>query len=281
MNSLYFYVNGKYLNENSAKINVLDIGLLRGYGVFDFLVTYNNRPFLIDEHINRLFNSAKMIDLQIGKSKDEICKIILNTIQKNTFVAEKTIRIVITGGVGENSLKPSKRSSIIVIVQKKHDYPEKYYSKGVKMITYDFTRSMALAKSLDYSVAIRALKEARIKNAIEALYVDKRSKIITESTTSNIFIVKDRKIFTPKCGVLNGITRNLLIKLLKKRSPVLQKNITLTELFSSEEVFITASNKEVMPIVKIDGKYIGNGKVGPVTKSTINFFKDFIENGKW
>jgi branched-chain amino acid aminotransferase len=259
----------------------LDIGLLRGYGVFDFIVTYNNQPFLINEHIERLLNSAKMIDLEIGMSKKEIVKIITKTIKKNTFIGEKTVRIVVTGGVGENSLKPSKKSSVIVIVQKKHDYPKKYYSKGVKLITYDFIRPMALAKSLDYSVAIRALKKARQQKAIEALYVDKSKKIITEATTSNIFIIKNRRIITPKMNVLSGITRNLVIKLLKKRNPVILKDITLSELFSSEEVFITASNKEVMPIVKIDNKNIGDGKVGNVTQSVMNLFRDFIENGKW
>ena len=281
MNSSRFYVNGKYLPGKAAYISVLDIGLLRGYGVFDFLVTYNNRPFLIYEHIDRLFNSAKMIGLEIGKTKEEIHNIITKTLQKNKYPEDKTIRIVITGGVGENSLKPAKRTSIIVIVQKKHNYPKKYYSKGVKLITYGYTRPMALTKSLDYTVAIKALKQARTKNAIEALYVDKRNEIITEATTSNIFVIKNRKVYTPKNSVLSGITRNLVIKLLKNRIPVKLKTITSAELFSSDEVFITASNKEVMPVVNINGKNIGKGKVGSVTKSVLNSFRDFIEDGKW
>jgi branched-chain amino acid aminotransferase len=280
-NSPVFYLNGKYIPEKEASISVLDIGLLRGYGIFDFLVTYSGRPFLIDEHINRLFNSASLIGLNIGKTKKDIKNIILQALRKNTDGKEKTVRIVITGGVGINSLEPASKPTIIVIVHPKYDYPNKYYSGGVKIITYNYTRPLASIKSIEYSIAIKALKEARKKNATEALYVNNKNKIISEATTSNLFIVKDNKIITPKDNILYGITRNLVINLYKKSSPIIEKNIPLNELLLADEVFITASNKEIMPVVKINSKKISKGIVGPVTKEVMKLFKDYIESGKW
>lgn len=270
-----FYVNGKFLEEKQAKISVLDIGLLRGYGVFDFLVTYNNRPFLLKNHIRRLFNSAHLIGLEIGMTQDKVEKIVLNTIARNDKGYEKNIRIVVTGGVGINSLKPSKNPTIIVTVQPKHNYPQEYYSKGVKIITYNYERPLSDAKSLDYSIGIKALSIASKKNAIEALYVNNEN-FITEATTSNIFIVKKKKIYTPKNNILDGITRSLVIKLCGSTNPVHEKDIKLSDLLSADEAFITASNKEVMPIIKIDNKKIGSGKVGNVTRWVMETFKDFV-----
>lgn len=276
-----YYLNGRFIPEDQAKISVTDIGLLRGFGVFDFLVTYKNRPFLIDEHINRLFTSASLIGLDIGKTKTQIKQIILKTLLKNSVNSEKTVRILITGGIGETSIIPSSNSTIAIIVQPKHDYPDKYYSEGVKIITFDYSRPMALAKSLDYAVAIRALMDAGKKKAIEALYINHGNNTITEATTSNIFMIKNNNIYTPKDNILNGITRNLVINLMKNRNPIVEKDISLKEFLISDEAFITASNKEVMPIIKIDNRQIGSGKVGPVTKNVMTIYRDFIENGKW
>ena len=281
MKPTYNYINGKYLTSDKAKISVLDIGLIRGYGIFDFLVTYHNRPFLINEHINRLYNSAKMIDLNIGVNKAEMKKIILKLIKINTHLKEKTLRIIITGGVGINSLIASKKSSIIVIVQKKHNYPKDFYKNGVKIITYNYVRPMSLAKTTNYAEAVMALKIAHAKKAVEALYVNKDNNFISEATTSNIFLIKNKKLFTPKDNLLMGITRDLIINLQKNINPVYEKNIKINELLSADEVFMTASNKEVMPVVKIDDKKIGIGEVGPVTKSVIKTFKNYIIRGVW
>jgi len=276
-----YFVNGKHLPKNKAFIGVLDIGLLRAYGVFDFLVTYKGNPFLLDEHTNRLFNSASAIGLDIGKTEKQIKSIVLNTLNKNRWRGEKTVRIVVTGGVGENTITPSSQSTIIVIIDHKHNYPRHLYENGIKTITFNHVRSQALVKSLEYSDAIKALQIARRKGALEVIYIDKSTDRVSEATTSNLFIVKKGKIFTPKDNVLNGITRDTVIMLLKQTNPVVQKIINRKELFSADEVFITASNKEVMPVVAIDDQMIGNGKVGDITKEVMDTFKVFIQKGKW
>lgn len=276
-----YYVNGKYLPPEKAVINVLDIGLIRGFGVFDFMVTYSNKPFLINQHIDRLFKSATLLNLDIGKTKEEIKKIIITTLNKNKWLEEKTIRIVVTGGVGNSSTEPSSTSTIIVIVDPKHNYPQEYYINGVSVITYNYIRPLALSKSLDYSIAIKSLGLSRKKGCVEAIYFDKKSNKVSEATTSNIFFIKNGRVFTTGSNVLDGVTRNLIIKLLKKHFPVRMKDMTLSDLLSSDEVFITASNKEVMPVVKIDNRKIGDGKVGPITKQIMSIFRNYVDGGRW
>ena len=275
------YINGNYLPESKAVISVLDIGLLRGFGVFDFLVTYNNRPFLIDRHIDRLFNSAKILGLTIGKTKREIESIVNNTLSKNINGKEKTIRILITGGVGNSSTEPSAKASIIVIVEDRHFYPNALFENGAKALSYKYSRPFPEIKSLEYSVAIKALNLAKKSGCIEAVYYDEKSGNITEATTSNVFIVKNKQIYTSDNKILFGITRDLVISLCHIIYPVRKRPIKLSDIFSADEVFLTASNKEVMPVVKVDKKKIGNGKVGHVTKDVIQLFRNFVEKGKW
>lgn len=276
-----YYINGKYLPKNKAFISVLDIGLLRGYGVFDFLVTYRGIPFLLNEHVNRLFGSAWEIGLKIGINKSEIKNVILNTLKKNTWKGERSVRIVVTGGVGANTTSPSDNPTIIVTVDPKHIYPNSYYEKGVKVITFPYTRPHALVKSLEYSTAIKALDQANKHNAIEAIYFDNDSKKISEATTSNIFVIKKNRIYSPKTNILEGVTRNLVIKLLKKVNPVVEKEISTEELLNSDEIFITASNKEIIPVVKIDNKKVGSGRVETVTKEVMELFQNYVNDGDW
>lgn len=280
-NNFIYYVNGKFVPKSKAFLSVLDIGFLRGYGVFDYFITYNKRPFLIDEHIDRLFNSAGQIGLKIGKSKEQIKELIIKTLRKNSGSFEKSVRIVITGGVGKSSTDPSDRSSIIVIVEQRHRLPDIYYQKGAKAITYDYVRPSPLVKSLEYTNSIKALNMAKKKNSLECIFVDKKNNTVSEATTSNVFIVKKDTIYTSDHDVLNGITKDLIIRLLKKDNPVIQKTITLNDLMSANEVFISASNKEIIPIIKIDNHNVADGKVGATTRSVMDAFHKFVKSGKW
>lgn len=275
------YINGKFLPADKSFVSVMDIGLLRGFGVFDFMVTYNNLPFLLNEHIDRLFHSAGLIGLVIGKSKDGIKNIVVKTLKKNTWKSEKTVRIVVTGGVGNSSTEQSIKPTIIVIVEPKHDYPDEYYKNGVSVFTYDYVRPLAHAKSLEYAKAIAALQISRKKGGVESIYYDGKSKNVSEATTSNLFIVKNGSIVTSDENVLNGVTRDLVLKLLKKKFKVSERKVKLSELYSADEIFMTASNKEIMPVVAVDKKKIGNGKVGILTKEVMNIFRDFVVKGNW
>lgn len=275
---MIFYVNGKYLPESKAKIDVRDIGLLRGYGVFDYFVTYNNKPFLFERHIDRFFNSAKLSGLQIGKSKEQIKTIILSTLSKNRNGKEKSVRILATGGVGNISTEASNNPSLIVIVENRHPYPDSLYTKGAKAITYKHQRPHPEVKSLDYSEAIKALALAKKDHSIEAIYYDEKTKEVSEATTSNVFIVKKDKIYTTETKILNGMTRDLVINLCKDFNPVRYINMKLSDLLSANEVFLTSSNKEVMPITTVDNKKIGDGKVGHWTKMVMDAYCSYSKN---
>lgn len=278
---MIFYINGKFVHQENAKIDVRDIGFLRSYGVFDFFVTFNNRPFLLDEHIDRLYNSASLMGININKTKNQIRQIILKILSKNSSGKEKAVRIIVTGGVGVSATEPSSKCSIVVIVENRHFLPKTLYNNGAKVITYAYSRYNPQIKSLEYATAINALALAKQKSAIEAIYFEPKSKNITEATTSNVFMVKNGKIYTTKNNILFGVTRNLIIELCKKDNKVIQRNIKLSELISSDEFFLTSSNKDVLPIVNLDNKIIGNGKVGPITKKVMLKFENFVKKGKW
>lgn len=258
-------VNGTWVPTSKATLSVFDLAVLRGFGIFDYLRTYGRKPFTLSEHLDRLFRSAEYISLQVPKTKEEITGIILEGIEKNATGKELDIRIVVTGGVGPNSITPGN-SSLLVLFGEATDYPAEYYTKGVKIITETMVRQFPRAKTINYIMAIPALSRAREKHAIEVVYVGEDTTIY-EGTTSNFFAVVDGTLVTPKDDVLIGITRTLVLDCAKKLDiSVEERRITTTELPSISEAFITASNKEIMPVTTINESSVGDGSVGPVTK---------------
>lgn len=275
MSNLHYF-NHQWVSSSELKISVFDLAVLRGYGVFDFLRTYNRKPFMLDDHLNRLFNSAKNIGIKPPKTKKEIKEIILSGIEKNPG-SELNIRILITGGVGPDSITPG-RPSLIVIFTAAINFPKEYYQKGIKVITFPAGRVYSVVKSLNYLTGVIALQKAKKEGALEAIYVNDDSHIL-EGTTSNFFAVIDNQLITPKKEVLFGITRKVVINLAKKlKIPVKEENIFLSQIKNFSEAFITASNKEIMPVVKIDDKIIGKGKVGKITQKLIREFQILKKN---
>jgi branched-chain amino acid aminotransferase len=274
---MIFYLNGKFLDERKAKISIYDLGLLRGYAVFDFLRTYNQKPFYLDDHLKRLLNSAKLIGLKHNYNLRFLRKITLQTLNKNIQKGlEYNIRIILTGGNSEDFITPSKPNLIVMITPlKKLD--EKLYQKGGKLITKISERILPQAKTIIYTEAVKFMQEAKRKGAIEVLLLDKNKKIL-ECTTSNFFAVIDGKIITPSTEkILSGITRKIVINLAKKlKIPVIEKDIYFNEIKKFDEAFITASNKEILPIIKIDNCKI-NPQPGPITKTLISQFKQLTK----
>lgn len=263
MDSLH-YLNDQWVGEKDLTISVFDLSVIRGFGVFDFLRTYNNKPFKLDEHIDRLFRSAATLGITVPKTKSQIKRIIAEGLKKNSL-PEKNIRIVVTGGVAGDGITPG-RPSFFVIFVKAVDYPEEFYRQGVKVITYQHLRPFPEAKSLNYQAGIVALQKAKKEKAVEALFVGPKGEIY-EGTTSNFFAVIDGKIVTPKDNILFGITRNIVIDIAKKAGvEVVERSINISEIPDMSEAFITASNKEVMPVIKINLQTIGNGEVGKTAK---------------
>ena len=269
-----YYVNGQFINEDAATISVKDIVVLRGFGVFDFLITYNGKPFRLVQHVERLQNSARHIGLEIDLSSDEICAITEETVRRNTHHDESNIRLVYTGGVSSDGVTPEGNGFLMVMVTPKHILPDWWYSNGAKIITVDIERFIPGAKSTNYLSAVYALMQAKKQNAIEAIYVDRSNRIL-EGTTTNFFMFKGDTLVTPSQDILPGVTRSVILELAEKSMDIEIRDIEKSELADLEEVFITASNKEVVPIITVNDQIIGNGQPGPKTRTIMKLFREY------
>ncbi|MFC1877369.1 aminotransferase class IV, partial [Thermodesulfobacteriota bacterium] len=198
-----YYIDGQYVEDDKCVLSVKDIIVLRGFGVFDFLVTYNKRPFHLKEHVQRLVNSARKIGLKLKHSKDEICGIVEETIRRNTHHDESNIRIVYTGGISSDGVTPEGNGYLIVMVTPKLQLPDWWYSDGAKLVTVEIERFMPGAKSTNYLTAVWALERAHAMDAIESIYVDRNNRLL-EGTTTNFFCFKENKLITPKLDILPG-----------------------------------------------------------------------------
>jgi len=269
----YCYLNGKILSESEAKISLKDIAILRGYGVFEFLRTYNSKPFLLKEHFTRLRKSAKNLNLQLPISQKELFKQIKKLLLKNKF-KESAIKLVLTGGqiIDSRGMEYDKNSpTFFILVDKLQELPKSFYQKGVKLITYEHLREIPGAKTINYITAIKLQNLCKRKKAFDILYT--QNGFLLETTTSNFFIFKKDKLLTPKKNILIGLTRNFVIKLAEDKFEVEEKDIALKELEKAEEAFLTSTTKEILPVVKIDNKIIGNGKVGKKTRYLMDLFQ--------
>jgi branched-chain amino acid aminotransferase len=265
-----YYIDGKFVSSEQAVIPVNDLAILRGYGIFDFLRTYNGRPLFLEEHIERLEQSARQIGLNLLWSKTQLIDIVNQTLNKNNH-RESNIRVVVTGGTSPDYITPQGKPRLLVLVTELPEQPQWWYTDGVKVITIYSRRNIPGAKSIDYIPATIALKEARSKNAVEALYVD-RDGYVLEGTTSNLFIFRGDTLVTPGVAVLSGITRKLVLKLTAEIYKVEIRDIAVDELLTADEVFITGSNKEIVPVVRVDDTIIGDGKPGHRTRAVMKAF---------
>ena len=264
------YLNGKYVPFDQACLPLNDLGIVRGYGVFDFLRTYNGVPFKLRKHVQRLLNSAKLIGLSLPWSTEEIEAITQDTLKRNNF-PEANIRIVVTGGSSADFISPLGQPSLMVIVTPVSEYPREYYEQGVKAITVQIERFLPKAKSLNYISAIGALQQAKLTNAIEALYVNQQGHVL-EGTTTNFFVFRGSQLITPKEGILNGITRDVVLELAKERFEIVEQSINYSDLSHYDEALITATNKEIMPVIQIDELPISKGKPGENTQLLMHLF---------
>ena len=258
-----YYIDGSFVPAEQAVIPVDDLAVLRGFGVFDLVRTYNGKPFFLKEHIERLHHSAAEIGLHVPWSHSELNTIVLDTLAKNNY-PESNIRIVVTGGSSPDFTTPQDKPRLLVLVSPLPKLPETWYANGVKLITRVTDRFKPGVKSINYIPATVALEEARQKGAIEALYLDREGYVL-EGTTSNIFIFKEKILITPGRDILSGITRKVVLDVAAAHLEVQIRDISRQELLGADEVFITGTNKGVVPVVRVDDADIGNGKPGPLT----------------
>ena len=286
--ALKIWLDGRLVDEKDAKISVFDHGLLYGDGVFEGIRVYNSKVFELETHIRRLFDSAKAIRLEIALSQSKLISAIEKTVEANGII-DGYIRLLVTRGIGTLGLNPfiCENSSIIIIADNIQLYPEELYEKGMKIISATTVRNHPLAippqvKSMNYLNNILAKIEALDNDVPEAIMYNHEG-YVAEATGDNIFIVRDGVIYTPsvEAGSLEGITRGVVISLaMEEKLEVIEKNLTRYDLYICNEFFLTGTAAEVIGIVEIDGRIIGNGKPGPVTKLLRKNFFEYAHGKK-
>jgi len=280
----YVYIDGEYYLKNDAKISVFDHGLLYGDGVFEGIRVYDGYVFKLDDHLNRLYESAKSIELNVPLSKTEFKEAILEILRKNKL-KDAYLRVVVTRGIGDLGLNPTScpKPSIIIIA----DYLAPLFEgKNATAIIASTRRNAITAvnpmiKSLNYLNNVLARIEANKAEANEAIMLNQNGTI-AEGTGDNVFIVKNGKLITPPAtaGALEGVTRRVIMKLAQEEGiDVSEREISAHELYNADEAFLTGTAAEVAPLVEVDGKKIGSGKCGPVTTRLIEKFKAIRKTG--
>ena len=275
------YVDGKFYDEANAKISVFDHGLLYGDGIFEGIRAYNGRVFKLKEHIDRLYCSAKAILLNIPLNHAEMTRAVVDTCRENN-IRDGYIRLVVTRGPGGLGLNPNKCKTpcVIVIADKIQLYPPEMYEKGMEIVTVATTRNSHNAvnpaiKSLNYLNNILAKIEANNAGCEEAIMLNAQG-YIAECTGDNLFILKNGQMFTPplSAGALYGITRSTVIDLARELGiPCGEPDLTRYDVFNADECFLTGTGAEVIPVVKLDARVIGNGKPGKITTTLVQRYK--------
>ena len=277
------YIDGKYYDKADAKVSVFDHGLLYGDGVFEGIRIYNGKVFRIKEHIERLYESAKAIILEIPMTKEEMKAAVEDAVKVNER-KDGYIRLVITRGEGSLGLDPAscKKATVIIIVSDIQLYPKEYYEKGIALVTVTSRRIPSECldpriKSLNYLNNIMAKLEAKQAGCLEAVMLNTEG-FVAECTADNIFIVKEGRLLTPSVyhGALEGITRQTVMEIAEKIG-IKSEETTLApyDLYTADECFLTGTGAEIVPVVKIDGRVIGSGVPGKVTKILVENFKKY------
>jgi branched-chain amino acid aminotransferase len=285
--SLKVYLNGTLVEKENARIGVYDHGLLYGDGVFEGIRCYHGKVFEIDAHVDRLYDSAKAIRLEIPMSREEFKKAIIETLEANNL-KDAYIRALVTRGEGNLGLSPKNcKPSVVIITDKIELYPPALYEKGLEVITCTTIRNHPNAmspriKSMNYLNNILAKIEAMDAGVMEAIMLNHLG-YVCECTGDNLFIIRDGALATPpkESGILEGITRNTVIKLARNDGiTVTEENMTRYDLYTADECFLTGTGAEVIPVIKIDGREIGEGTVGPMTKELMKRFHEFVREGR-
>jgi branched-chain amino acid aminotransferase len=279
------FIDGKFYSERDAKVSVFDHGLLYGDGVFEGIRAYHGRVFKLKDHIDRLFYSAKAILLDIPMSHEKICQAVIESCRVNKL-RDAYIRLVVTRGIGTLGLNPRscKNPSLIIIAGKIQVYPAELYARGMDIVTVPTVRNLHSAlnpavKSLNYLNNILAKIEANNAGVEEAVMLNSEG-FVSECTADNLFIIKNGELFTPplSAGALYGITRQTVIELARQSGlKVSEPNLTRYDLFNADECFLTGTGAEIMPVIKIDGRVIGTGKPGIITRKLVTEYHALTE----
>ncbi|MBT9253335.1 MAG: branched-chain-amino-acid transaminase [Brockia lithotrophica] len=278
----WVFVDGDFVSKEEAKLSVYDHGLLYGDGVFEGIRAYEGKVFRLREHMERLYASARAILLEVPYPLEDFEEIVLETLRRNEL-ATGYIRIVVTRGRGDLGLDPRScpRASVVVVAEPLALFPRELYEKGIRLFTVAVRRPRQdilppQVKSLNYLNNVYAKVQARRAGYDEALLLNTEG-YVTEGSGENIFLVKDGVLLTPPpwVGILKGITRAAVLELANERGiPAREEVLTLTDVYTADEVFLTGTAAEIVPVVEVDGRTIGTGKPGPITGELLEAFRE-------
>ncbi|SKC82374.1 aminotransferase class IV [Ohtaekwangia koreensis] len=269
-NSKFSYIHHEIVPVENAFLHVRDLSIQRGYGIFDFFKIHDGHPYFLDDYLDRFYNSAAIMHLTVPHTREELKSVIYTLIEKND-IAESGIKMILTGGYSEDGYQPAEPN--LIITQHSLTLPgEDQIKNGVKIITHEYGRDLASAKTINYSIGIWLINKVKESKAMDVLY--HQHGIVSEFPRCNLFIVrKDNTIVTPAHHVLHGITRKNILKLAAKRYRAEEAIVTLDDICQAKEAFLTSTTKRIVPIVQINETQIGNGKPGEVSLSLL---KDLI-----
>ena len=270
----YYSVNGEIVPVAQARLGVSDLGLLRGYGVFDFFRVVRGMPLFIDDYLARFERSVNLLNLDLPVTLAELKKHVHNLIEANG-ATEAGVRLLLTGGYSADGFTPAEPN--LVVLEHPFKRPDaKLYERGSNLTLYEYVRDIPEVKTTNYAVAIQQLPQQRAANAIDVLY--HQNGCVSETSRSNIFIAKKGAILTPGERILKGITRRQILHLARERFEVRETEVTLKDIYNADEVFITSSVKGVMPIVKVGENVIGSGEPGDVSRQLMQAFEVHVED---
>ncbi|MEK7610895.1 MAG: aminotransferase class IV [Patescibacteria group bacterium] len=271
---IIWYLENKFIHSTDAKIPITDLGLQRGWGVFDFLRTYSGQPFQLSVHVARFLRSTKGSLINLNKSAEELTQLVNRLIARNSVVGSVGIKLFATAGNSRDGLTGGKKPTFGIMLLPLHRYPRATYTRGIKLGIYRELRTNPEVKSTNYAAVLVKMAVEKRRGFDDILYVG-TNNVVYESARSNFFALINGTWITPKEGVLPGITRKLVIGLSRKRYPVREGVLTLAQLKKAGEAFITSTEREVMPVVKVGSFRIGNGRVGDKTKQLMADFHRF------
>lgn len=265
------WINGQLLHGDKATIGINDLGLLRGYAIFDFCRTAHGKPFLLDHHLIRFRKSAALIELPLNYTDNELTRAVYDTLQLSNLTLAG-IRLLLTGGYTPDSMTCTK-PTLIITAEPLAQINDTLLHTGVKLMSHAYQRELPEVKTTNYMMALRLRHIQQQQQAYDILY--HHNGHILELTRSNFFIVKDQKVITPSSHVLKGITRKTVLELARDQYAVEERAVTWKELKEADEAFLTGTNKKILPVVQVDDIVIGKGKPGIVTNNLYNTFLEF------
>lgn len=266
------YFNGTLLPADETRIHITDLGLLRGYGLFDYFRTYNGKPFQWDWYWERYTTSAQLLGIPNPLEKDQARSIVQQLIEMSGL-EDCAIRFVLTGGYAADSISMTT-PNILIISEDIHPVAEPEYQTGIKVLTYEFVRDIPTIKSIDYKHLM--ILQPRLKEAGASDVLFHHEGRISELSRSNVFIVQNGKLITPHRDILYGITRKTVVSLAAGWLEVIERDVTLEECITADEVFTTSTTKRVLPITRIDDHVIGQGTIGPVTQTLLDKINSMV-----